>query len=732
MSIQFGTNPASALLADSSLTQLSYPFTVVAHIKVTNANASISSVFGLGHSDGNIKPVKFSLSPLSGVLSVQNNYGNNPYTHGTAYADTAAIYAAGWQLVYMQFDSATQARHYFNGVEESVTTFERGIETDKVFPFVGYGSRNRVEVSHFAVFNEVLTAFAKSELHTRTPDNISGHTPIFYKPFVDDISTGIGPALTDVLDDVVIDGEDNPTLTAAPAVNPAFTAQPTVANIGESTVDVRATSDEDCTAQVVMTAQGAGQPTDTVFNGGTSTTANADTQFTVNVTGLSGLTDYTAWVRLKPVNGNSAYASVDFQTTPAAPTIGSVAPATLRVDSTVTVTGSGFTGHTAASIDGIAQDNFAVIDDSTVEFTLVRTGVRHGETAVLNIGGTATNITVLPALGRTFVDIAEPLAPKAERFDFGQTWDIIAGDQVEYETKGDDLVIHPDGKIELDGDYALPTSLIISVFDSTTDEWSPAQPISLPIDSDDADVTPPTISLNGANPTQLAVGQQYIELGATWSDDQDGTGNVTNINGTVDVNTVGSYSITYDFSDAAGNAAAQVTRTVIISDLVPTVAPTIDTGGQTSTSIEADTSYSDPAWTASDDLGTVPVTWSGVVDTSTPGTYTRTATATNDVGTTTEDYTVEILEPAPPIAQPYANPNAPMPATIILPAGGVYELSQHVINPDSAPLIYFLAPGSAALINGVSLSSSTGRLSYSGGGGSVTLTGLIIDVELQT
>ena len=34
---------------------------------------------------------------------------------------------------------------------------------------------------------------------------------------------------------------------------------------------------------------------------------------------------------------------------------------------------------------------------------------------------------------------------------------------------------------------------------------------------------------------------------------------------TVDVNTVGTYTVTYNVSDAAGNAATQVTRTVNIT-----------------------------------------------------------------------------------------------------------------------------------------------------------------------
>lgn len=42
------------------------------------------------------------------------------------------------------------------------------------------------------------------------------------------------------------------------------------------------------------------------------------------------------------------------------------------------------------------------------------------------------------------------------------------------------------------------------------------------------------------------------------------------VSGAVDVNTVGTYSITYDYTDAAGNAATQVTRTVTVNAAVAT------------------------------------------------------------------------------------------------------------------------------------------------------------------
>jgi hypothetical protein len=77
------------------------------------------------------------------------------------------------------------------------------------------------------------------------------------------------------------------------------------------------------------------------------------------------------------------------------------------------------------------------------------------------------------------------------------------------------------------------------------------------------DVTNPVITLTGDAVTAAFEGNAYNDAGATASDDRDGdiSGNIV-VGGTVDVNTVGVYTLTYDVSDAAGNAAAQVSREV--------------------------------------------------------------------------------------------------------------------------------------------------------------------------
>lgn len=81
------------------------------------------------------------------------------------------------------------------------------------------------------------------------------------------------------------------------------------------------------------------------------------------------------------------------------------------------------------------------------------------------------------------------------------------------------------------------------------------------------DTTPPVITLNGDATINLIEGDAFTDPGATASDDTDGdiSGSITVGGDAVDNSTVGMYVITYNVMDAAGNSAAQVTRTVNVN-----------------------------------------------------------------------------------------------------------------------------------------------------------------------
>jgi hypothetical protein len=91
------------------------------------------------------------------------------------------------------------------------------------------------------------------------------------------------------------------------------------------------------------------------------------------------------------------------------------------------------------------------------------------------------------------------------------------------------------------------------------------------------DTTKPVITLNGANPQYVECHTSYPELGAVANDSCAGSFAATP-SGSVNANVVGTYTINYNATDPSGNAATQVTRTVIVRD---TLAPTITLNGQT-------------------------------------------------------------------------------------------------------------------------------------------------------
>lgn len=81
-------------------------------------------------------------------------------------------------------------------------------------------------------------------------------------------------------------------------------------------------------------------------------------------------------------------------------------------------------------------------------------------------------------------------------------------------------------------------------------------------DSSTGDSIKPVITLNGLSRIALTVGQTYTELGATATDETDGSVDVE-ITGTVNTNVVGDYTLTYTAQDASGNTAT-ITRTIYI------------------------------------------------------------------------------------------------------------------------------------------------------------------------
>jgi hypothetical protein len=79
-----------------------------------------------------------------------------------------------------------------------------------------------------------------------------------------------------------------------------------------------------------------------------------------------------------------------------------------------------------------------------------------------------------------------------------------------------------------------------------------------------SDAQAPVISLIGDEALNITVGSEFVDLGANVTDNRDATRIVYGV-GFVDTDVAGSYTLTYSASDAAGNEATPVTRTIIVS-----------------------------------------------------------------------------------------------------------------------------------------------------------------------
>jgi len=166
------------------------------------------------------------------------------------------------------------------------------------------------------------------------------------------------------------------------------------------------------------------------------------------------------------------------------------------------------------------------------------------------------------------------------------------------------------------------------------------------------DTTKPVITRIGSSPVNINVGDTYNDQGATATDNIDGniTANIVTVN-PVNENVAGTYIVTYNVSDAAGNAADEVTRTVNVNTVVDTTKPVITRLGSSPVNINVGDTYNDQGATASDNVDgdiTSSIITVNPVDTNTAGTYVVTYNVSDAAGNAADEVTrsVNVNEPS--------------------------------------------------------------------------------------
>lgn len=142
--------------------------------------------------------------------------------------------------------------------------------------------------------------------------------------------------------------------------------------------------------KVTVTGSNFAGATSARIGGGVSAAVTVTSGTKLNFIVPAGATSGTVQITGPGGSGTSAASFTVTAPTPPLPTIGSFSPASGLVGSTVTVSGSNFTGATSARIGTSASTAVTVISATSLRF-VVPTGATSGTVTVTTPGGTATS-----------------------------------------------------------------------------------------------------------------------------------------------------------------------------------------------------------------------------------------------------------------------------------------------------------------------------------------------------
>ena len=166
------------------------------------------------------------------------------------------------------------------------------------------------------------------------------------------------------------------------------------------------------------------------------------------------------------------------------------------------------------------------------------------------------------------------------------------------------------------------------------------------------DTIPPVITITGSASITILQGDSYTDAGATCVDDTDGVIQPIS-SGIIDTTTVGIYTISYNCTDTAGNAAPQVSRKVGVQNTTDTTPPVITINGNVTITIQTGDTYTDAGATCADDTdGVIQPVSSGTVDTTISDSYTISYRCTDTAGNAADIVTRSVIVQNPPDVTP--------------------------------------------------------------------------------
>ncbi|KGL62071.1 immunoglobulin-like domain-containing protein [Polaribacter sp. Hel1_85] len=338
-------------------------------------------------------------------------------------------------------------------------------------------------------------------------------------------------------------------------------------------------------------------------SGTTSWTTNAVTGSSTVLSGLSLTTSYEVQVRSKCTSGNSAYSSTaNFTTTELQLNYCTSNGNSVADEYISNVTMGSINNTTGASGSGYA------------DYTSQSTNLTKGASETITITPTWTGTQYNEGYG-VFIDYNKD-------GDFADSGETVWTNAASQTTPVSGTFTVPASAVS--GATTMRVVMQYNTIPSACGsyDYGETEDYTVVIASSGPDTIAPVITLNGASTINLNVGDTYNDQGATATDNVDG--NLTSsivTTGTVNTNVVGSYTINYNVSDAAGNPATQVSRTVNVSD---GTAPVITLNGASTINLNVGDTYTEQGATATDNVDgnlTSSIVITGSVNTNLAGTY---------------------------------------------------------------------------------------------------------------
>jgi len=212
-------------------------------------------------------------------------------------------------------------------------------------------------------------------------------------------------------------------------------------------------------------------------------------------------------------------------------------------------------------------------------------------------------------------------------------------------------------------------------FDGQTGHWN----ISGIADLVEADSVLPVITLTGSSQIALQAGSAYIEPGVATATDNIDTLDIANVSivGGIDVNTVGTYTITYSIADSSGNVGI-ATREIVVFD---SPMPVIMLNGNASVGVAFNSIYVEQGATAGDSI--VALIGGDTVDTSVVGTYIVTYDFTNSNGIPAFQVTRTVI--VIDVTSPVITPTGDNPVYLLIGATYIDEGATATDDVDTNP-----------------------------------------------